>query len=83
MLAGLKQVGSSRYRDRSVGSTKFAHIGKFKNVKDLAEEFFFHWELFQTGVYSADISNLVSLSLWKSESDKYSKNIPFKHWYAF
>ena len=29
MLAGLKVVG--RYRDRSVGSTKFAHIGKFKN----------------------------------------------------
>ncbi len=27
MLAGLKVVGS---RDRSVGSTKFAHRGKFK-----------------------------------------------------
>ena len=34
MLAGLKVVVvvvGSRYRDRSVGSTKFAHIGKFKN----------------------------------------------------
>ena len=30
-----KMVGSSssRYRDRSVGSTKFAHIGKFKNLQ--------------------------------------------------
>ena len=32
MLASLKVVVvGSRYRDRSVGSTKFAHIGKFKN----------------------------------------------------
>ena len=31
MLAGLNVVVvGSRYRDRSVGSTKFAHIGKFK-----------------------------------------------------
>ncbi len=28
MLAGLKW-----YRDRYVGSTKFAHIGKFKKIK--------------------------------------------------
>ena len=32
-LVWSKVVGSSssRYRDRSVGSTKFAHTGKFKN----------------------------------------------------
>ena len=36
MLAGLNVVVvGSRYRDRSVGSTKFAHIGKFKKQENV------------------------------------------------